>query len=202
MAEKQLEQPEEAEETEEEPPRLDPETAARRQAALARIRQWGDPSLTTPARPVGDFDEDLRTEVDEMGQLMRDALGVGLAATQLGRLRRLLVYRPGPEAAAVALVNPQFEWRGSEEEAAEEGCLSLAGVLVDVERPVYVRVRARDARGEPLLIEASGFEARVIQHEMDHLDGVLILDRIPRPARKEALRALRETTLAHESRAA
>lgn len=188
-----------AEETEEEPPRLDPETAARRLAALARIRQWGDPVLVTPARPVEEFDYELATEAAEMARLMQDALGVGLAAPQLGRLRRLLVYRPGPESDAVALVNPELEWRGEEEESAEEGCLSLGTVLVDVERPVHVRVRARDPGGAPLLVEASGFEARVIQHEMDHLDGVLILDRVPRPARKEALRSLREAMAAAEA---
>jgi peptide deformylase len=91
-----------------------------------------------------------------------------------------------------ALVNPVLEWSGDEKEWMEEGCLSLPGVHVDVERPVHVRVRAHDGRGEPLLVEASGLEARVIQHEMDHIDGVLILDRTPRDQRKEAMRALRE----------
>jgi peptide deformylase len=91
------------------------------------------------------------------------------------------------------LVNPEIEWKGEEVETLEEGCLSLPGVGVDVERPVHVRVRAVDERGKPLTVEASGLEARVIQHEVDHLDGVLILDRIPRSARKEAMRELRET---------
>ena len=127
-----------------------------------------------------------------MGQLMHDALGIGLAATQVGVMHRVLVYRVEPDAPVAALVNPVLEWSGTETEALEEGCLSLPGVLVDVERPVHVRVRALDERGEALLIEASGLEARVIQHEMDHLDGVLILERTSRDQRKQAMRALRE----------
>jgi peptide deformylase len=96
------------------------------------------------------------------------------------------------DSPVVALVNPEIEWKGGEEEIMEEGCLSLPSVLVDVERPLHVRVRARDERGEEIVIEASGLEARVIQHEVDHLEGVLILDRTSREQRKEAMRALRE----------
>jgi peptide deformylase len=173
-------------------PELPPEVRARRAAALAHIRQWGDPVLKTRARPVERFDDELREEVARMGALMDDALGIGLAAPQIGHLRRLLVYRPGPDAPVTALVNPEIEWRGDEEEVAEEGCLSLQNVHVEVERPVYVRVHARDEHGEDLVVEASGLEARVIQHEMDHLDGVLILERTTREQRKEAMRALRE----------
>ena len=127
-----------------------------------------------------------------MGELMHDALGVGLAATQLGVLHRVLVYRAYPEEPLTALVNPVIEWRSEELDTVEEGCLSLPGVHVEVERPVQVRVRAQDPDGGPLEIEAEGLPARVIQHEVDHLDGVLILDRISREARKEAMRAMRE----------
>ena len=127
-----------------------------------------------------------------MGALMHDALGIGLAATQLGILHRVLVYRVQPDSPVVALVNPRLEWAGRDLETMEEGCLSLPGVHVEVERPIHVRVCARDGGGEETLIEASGLEARVLQHEMDHLDGVLILDRISRDQRKEAMRALRE----------
>jgi peptide deformylase len=137
------------------------------------------------------FDDSLREEVTRMDRLMRDALGLGLAANQVGVLHRLFVYRAGPDAPLVAVVNPRLEWSSQDEEIAEEGCLSLPRVTVDVERPVHVRVSARDERGEPITIEASGLEARVIQHEMDHLDGVLILDRTARDQRKEALRVLR-----------
>ena len=171
---------------------LDPEVAARRDAALAHVRKFGDPVLKTKARPVERFDEALRDEVRRMGLLMDDALGIGLAATQVGVLHRLLVYRVQSGAPLAALANPVIEWSSKEEETAEEGCLSLPSVHVDVERPVHVRVRAQDEFGEPILIEASGLEARVIQHELDHLDGVLILDRTPRDQRKEAMRILRE----------
>jgi peptide deformylase len=171
---------------------LDPEVAARRAAALSRVRKFGDPVLRTRARPLAQVDDTLRSEVQHMGQLMGDALGVGLAATQVGVLHRVLVYRVQQQAPVAALVNPEIEWSGRELETMEEGCLSLPGALVDVERPVHVRVRALDQRGDQIVVEASGLEARVIQHEIDHLDGVLILDRTTREQRKEAIRALRE----------
>ena len=127
-----------------------------------------------------------------MGELMHDALGIGLAATQLGVLHRTLVFRTDPEEPIVALVNPVLEWTSEELEVAEEGCLSLPGVHVEVERPARVRVRAPDPEGRELTVEAEGLRARVIQHEMDHLDGVLILDHISKQERKEAMRAMRE----------
>ena len=172
---------------------LDPETRARRDAALQLVRKHGDPGLRSRALPVDTFDEGLRDQVRRMGQLMNDALGIGLAATQVGLMNRVLVYRVEGEGPIAVLVNPVLEWAGEEREPLEEGCLSLPGVLVEVERPIHVRVRAQDERGEDILIEASGLEARVIQHEMDHLDGVLILDRTSREQRKEAMRTLRET---------
>jgi peptide deformylase len=180
----------EVEETDE--PQLDPEVAARRDSALAQVRKFGDPVLKTKARTVERFDDALRDEVRRMGLLMDDALGIGLAATQVGVLHRMLVYRVQNGAPLAALANPVIEWSSKEEEIAEEGCLSLPSVHVEVERPVHIRVRAQDEFGEPMLIEASGLEARVIQHEMDHLDGVLILDRTPRDQRKDAMRVLRE----------
>jgi peptide deformylase len=190
MAEQDTELVEEPE-VEEAPP-LDPEVAARRDAALAHIRKFGDPVLRVEARPVEVFDDGLRDELARMGALMRDSLGIGLAATQVGILHRVLVYRVEHDSPVNALVNPVIEWKGGEEETMEEGCLSLPGVHVDIERPVYVRVHAQDATGEPILVEASGLEARVIQHEIDHLNGVLILDRASREQRKEAMRTLRE----------
>ena len=171
---------------------LDPETASRRAAALAHVRKFGDPVLRTKARPVERIDDALRAEIGRMGQLMNDALGVGLAATQVGVLHRVLVYRVQQDAPVSALINPEVEWRGGDQEVLEEGCLSLPSVLVDVERPIHVRVRGLDENGDEILIEASGLEARVIQHEIDHLDGVLILDRTTREQRKEAMRALRD----------
>jgi peptide deformylase len=187
-------EPEEDEERGE--PELDPEAAARRTAALARVRKWGDPVLRTRSRPVESFDEALRSELERMGALMGDALGVGLAANQVGVLHRVLVYRVQQQAPVAALVNPEIEWSGKETDVMEEGCLSLPTVLVEVERPIHVRVRAQDENGERIVVEASGLEARVIQHEIDHLDGVLILERTSRDQRKEAIRALREAQAA------
>ena len=176
----------------ESPPPLDPEVAERRRLALQQVRQYGDPVLRAKALPVEVFDDELRAEVARMGSLMHDSLGIGLAATQVGVLHRLLVYRVEPDAPVNALVNPVIEFSSEDEEYAEEGCLSLPAVHVEVERPVYVRVRAKDEFGDDVLVEASGLEARVIQHEVDHLDGVLILDRTTKDQRKEAMRALRE----------
>jgi peptide deformylase len=174
------------------PPGLDPELDYRRRLALARIRTFGDPALRTKAAEVESFDDALAEEVGRMGHLMIDALGVGLAATQLGVMHRVLVYRPSQDAPIVAIVNPKLEWGSEELEEMEEACLSLPGIAVDVERHLHVRISACDEAGEELLVEASGLEARVIQHEMDHLDGVLILDRTNKEQRKEAMRLLRE----------
>ncbi|HVO54322.1 MAG TPA: peptide deformylase [Solirubrobacterales bacterium] len=177
---------------EEERERFESELLARREAALAHVVKFGDPVLKSKASPVASFGPELRAEVERMVAIMRDGLGVGLAATQLGILRRLLVFQAGSDGEPSAIVNPEFEWLSDEVVLAEEGCLSLPRVSVDVERPLHARVRGLDADGAPIVIEASGLEARVLQHEIDHLDGVLILDRTSRAQRKGALRALRE----------
>jgi peptide deformylase len=184
---------------EDEPPPLDPEVEARRAAAMSFIHRLGDPILRSSATPVDRFDEGLKRQVTRMAGIMGDALGVGLAAPQLGISQRLLVYQIGPDAPVTVLANPELEWSSGDLEAGEEGCLSIPGVTVDVERPVHVRVRARDEEGEQRVVEASGLEARVIQHEMDHLDGVLILERTSRDERKRALRELREAERASEA---
>ncbi len=171
---------------------LDAETRERRDAALAQVRKLGDPVLRASAVAIERFDAGLRAEIERMGQLMHDALGIGLAATQLGMLHRVLVYRALPEDPITALVNPVLAWASEETEVAEEGCLSLPAVHVEVERPARVRVRAKGEGGEDLEVEAEGLQARVIQHEMDHLDGILIVDRISREARRDAMRAMRE----------
>jgi peptide deformylase len=181
---------EDPDETEEE--RHDPEVAARRAAAMAFIRRYGDPVLKSRATPVDRFDDALRDQVRRMGAIMDDALGVGLAAPQVGLSQRLLVYRVGHDSPLIAVINPDIEWSSEDEEPLEEGCLSLPGVHVDVDRPIHVRVRARDEHGDERLIEASGLEARVLQHEIDHLNGVLILEHASREQRKEAIRTLRE----------
>ncbi len=180
----------------EHPEQLDPEVRARREAALRFVRKYGDPVLRSRAREVEAFDDGLVEEVRRMGQIMHDAYGIGLAATQLGVMHRVLVYRVEGDAPVAALVNPRLEWAGDETEPLDEGCLSLPGVLVEVERPIHVRVAAQDEHGDDIVIEASGLEARVIQHEMDHLDGVLILDRTSRDERKRAMRTLREAAAA------
>jgi peptide deformylase len=192
MSEEIVEDQVEFEGPEHEPPGLDPELRARRDAALQHVRVYGDPVLRTEARKVDRFDQALRDEVARMGGLMNDAMGIGLAATQVGVPHRVLVYRVEHDSPVNALVNPEILWSSKDKEIMEEGCLSLPSVHVDVERPIHVRVRACDEHGEEVLVEASGLEARVIQHEIDHLDGVLILDHAPRDQRKEAMRSLRE----------
>ena len=189
----------EDEQEEPEAPQLDPEQEARRAAAMSFIRRLGDPVLKSKATRVDRFDDSLRSQVSRMAGIMNDAFGVGLAAPQLGVSQRVLVYRVGPDAPIVVLVNPELEWHSEEKEVLDEGCLSIPGVTVDVDRPVHVRVRARDEDGEERSVEASGLEARVIQHEVDHLDGVLILDRTTRDQRREAMRALREAERANEA---
>jgi peptide deformylase len=184
----------EAETTEQPTPseELSLEERARRDAAMAQIRQLGDPVLKTRALPVSRFDAELRKQVDWMRDVMEGANGIGLAATQVGIVASVLVYRVEPDSPIVAVINPEIQWRGGEIETAEEGCLSIPGIHVDVERDVHVRVAAVDETGSPYTIEASGLEARVLQHEIDHLAGVLMLDRTTREQRRDAMRTWRE----------
>jgi len=193
VTEEQLEHTSEASDPEEEG-ELSERERERRAAALAEVVVFGDPVLRSRASEITEFGPELAAEAQRMVAIMRDAMGVGLAATQLGALRRLLVFQAGPDAVATAVVNPTIEWLSDELATAEEGCLSLPGIGVDVERALHARVVGVDVDGDPLLLEASGLEARVLQHEIDHLDGVLILDRTPRDQRKGAMRALREGT--------
>jgi len=172
--------------------RVEAELIERREAALAQVIKFGNPVLKSRASPVSSFGPELREEVARMIAIMRDGMGVGLAATQLGVLRRVLVFQAGSDSEPTGLVNPEIEWLSDELVVAEEGCLSLPRVAMDVERSLHARIAGRDVEGAPLRVEASGLEARVLQHEIDHLDGVLILDRAPREQRKAALRALRE----------
>jgi peptide deformylase len=163
--------------------------------AYAHIRQWGDPVLRERARPVETFDAAFAQQVSELERLMRDADGAGLAATQVGSLRRVFVYRlPDDEddAPARVVVNPELISTSEERETLLEGCLSLgrAAVNVEVERAVGVVLEGRDAEGEPLRMEATGTHARILQHELDHLDGVLMLDRTTAAQRRAAVRAL------------
>ena len=170
--------------------RLEAELEARRQLALAQIRQYGDPALRMQAHEVAEIDDDVRRLVQRMTGLMEDAQGVGLAATQVGVLRRLFVFVDGEEGPR-AVVNPQIVERSDETEPDEEGCLSLQGVRVPVDRALRIVVEGLDADGAPVRYELEGYGARVVQHELDHLDGVLIIDRTDDEHRKEALRVLR-----------
>jgi peptide deformylase len=170
--------------------RLDAEARARRQLALAQIRQFGDPVLRMRAHELTEFDDDLERLVVRMRQLMHDARGVGLAATQVGILRRVFVFQRG-EDEVLAVVNPVLAERSGETETADEGCLSLQGVTAPVERALRVTLEGKDEGGNELRLELEGHPARIVQHELDHLDGVLILDRTTDEARKQALAVLR-----------
>jgi len=165
------------------------EREARRLLALSRIRQYGDTVLRMKAREVDSFDGDLERLVERMTALMHEANGVGLAATQVGVLRRLFVFVHGEEDRVI--VNPVITDSSKETDVDEEGCLSLRGVLVPVERAKRVTIEGVDPKGEPVKFELEVPASRVVQHELDHLDGVLIIDRTDDESRRTALAALR-----------
>ncbi|MFL6069511.1 MAG: peptide deformylase [Gaiellaceae bacterium] len=169
---------------------LDAETAARRQLALAQIRQYGDPILRMKAREVTSFDEDLARLVTRMRVLMHDARGVGLAATQVGILQRVFVFQRG-EDDVIAVVNPVLSDLSDERVTEDEGCLSLQGVTMPVERHLRLTLEGEDPDGNAVRLELEGHPARVVQHETDHLDGTLILDRTDDASRRAALAVLR-----------
>jgi peptide deformylase len=174
---------------------LDPEREARRRLALAQIRQYPDPVLRMQSNEVTEFDDDLRRLVERMTQLMHDANGVGLAGTQVGTLQRVFVFQPHADDEPRAVVNGRIVDRSDETLADGEGCLSLQGVSVPVERALRVTVEGKDEDGEDLRLELEEHAARVAQHELDHLDGVLIIDRTTPEERREALATLRPTPI-------
>lgn len=169
---------------------LEPDRRARRDAALKHIRQWGDPVLRAQTNPITDFSS-MEEQVERMTLLMDEAIGCGLAAPQVGSLGRFFIYKVEPDSPVIAVVNPQITWRSDETETDFEGCLSLEPIVVEVERPIACRVEAQTITGESVVIEAEDFEARVIQHEYDHVDGILILDRTESEQKREALEILR-----------
>ena len=169
--------------------RAEAERLVRKEVALAQVRQYGDPVLRMRAADVESFDEELARITGRMTELMHDADGVGLAATQIGILRRFFVCTLDGEDRV--LVNPVVTPVGDETEADDEGCLSLGSIRVPIERAVRVQVDARDAAGEPVSLSLEGIDARVVQHELDHLDGVLLLDRTEAESRRDALSQLR-----------
>jgi peptide deformylase len=172
--------------------KLDPEREARRQVALAQIRQYPDPVLRMQAQPVERFDDDLVKLVERMKRLMGEAAGVGLAANQVGVLQRVFVVQPEPEDEARALINPVIVERSDSKETENEGCLSMQGVLVPVERDCAVTIEALDEHGAEVQLRLEGLPARAVQHELDHLDGILIIDRTTAEGRREALGILRQ----------
>ncbi|MCP9485085.1 MAG: peptide deformylase [Gaiellaceae bacterium MAG52_C11] len=169
----------------------DAQVEARRRVALAQIRQYPDAVLRLRANTVDRFDENLARLADRMTELMRDACGVGLAATQVGVLQRLFVFQPHGATEATVIVNPELVSRSGETDLADEGCLSLQGVHVPVERSTAVTLQGVDVEGTPLRLELDEYPARVVQHELDHLDGVLMLERTDPESRREALATLR-----------
>src|SRR5437773_2598217 len=171
--------------------KLDAEAQARRRVALAQVRQYPDPVLRMKARDVESFDEDLERLVERLEHLLHDANGLGLAATQIGVLRRVFVFLPDPEREPVVLVNPRVAESSDERVTDDEGCLSLQGVVIPVERHERLTVEGSNPQGEEVRLELEGLPARIAQHELDHLDGVLILDRTTAEARREALAILR-----------
>jgi peptide deformylase len=169
---------------------VDPQDEAKRRLALAQIRQYPDPALRLVAHEVELFDDDLRRLSRRMTGLMQDAHGVGLAATQVGLLQRLFVFQPG-DAEPRTIINPRIVERSEETDSDTEGCLSLWGVIVPVERSTEVTLIGHDPDGAELKLELTDHAARIVQHELDHLDGVLIIDRTTPEARKGALASLR-----------
>ena len=158
--------------------------------AIQPIRLFGDPVLRMPAEPVRDFDKELRILVKDLTDTMLDAPGVGLAAPQLGVSLRVFTY--WVDGVVGHLVNPDLDLSEDHEEG-EEGCLSLPGLVFDTKRALHVVAKGLDMHGEPQTVEGSHLLARCVQHETDHLDGVLFVDRLDREQRKAAMRAIRES---------
>jgi peptide deformylase len=158
------------------------------------IRQWGDPALYESADPVTAFDELLRARAARLCRTLERADGAGLAATQVGWLRRVFAFRLSPEHPTDVVVNPRVVWCSDQIETFLEGCLSFNTVAVPVRRPIAVRVTGFDVYGNPRELECEDFSASLMQHEIDHLDGILTLQRADRAARRRAVTALLSST--------
>ena len=157
--------------------------------AIQPIRLFGDPVLRTPAAPVETFDKELRKLVKDLTDTMQDAPGAGLAAPQIGVSLRVFTYWVDDELGH--LINPDLDL-SEEEQDGEEGCLSLPGLAFDTKRARRVVAKGMNMHGEPVVIEGSDLLARAVQHETDHLDGILVIDRLDAEARKEAMRIIRQ----------
>ncbi|GAC1424499.1 MAG: peptide deformylase [Actinomycetota bacterium] len=157
------------------------------------IRIIGDPVLRTVASVITVFDDDLARFAADLMDTMHAAPGVGLAAPQVGRLIRMFVFNSGDRSGAV--FNPSITWMSEETQIGDEGCLSVPEIYLPVERAMQVRVAAQDVQGQPLVWECEGFEARIFQHEIDHLDGIMFIDRLTAEHRRQAWRLIREAQL-------
>ena len=158
--------------------------------AIRGIRLFGDPVLRTPAEPVQDFDRSLRKLVKDLTETLRDAGGAGLAAPQIGVGLRLFAYNVN--GLRGYLVNPVLSFPDEEEQDGEEGCLSVPGIYFDVRRRLNTVARGCTDRGDPVQLVGTDVLARCIQHETDHLDGILFIDRLDPEARKAAMQAIRQ----------
>ena len=145
--------------------------------AVLNVRRYGDPVLRRRANPVGDVTPEIRRLVADMVDTMYDEVGIGLAAPQVGASIRLMVVGDESNRGVQALVNPIIAAQGGSV-TAEEGCLSLPGVFAPVTRAEWVTLEAQDLEGKAIVITARGLRSRVFQHELDHLDGVLFIDRL------------------------
>ena len=168
--------------------------------AVLSVRKYGDPLLRRRAEPVREVTADMRRLAEDMIETMYDEAGIGLAAPQVGHSIRLMVVGDERGRSPQALVNPVITEQGGAI-TAEEGCLSIPGVFADVTRAEWVQLEARDLDGQPVSIRAKGFRARVFQHEMDHLDGILFIDRLDAMTRDRIKRKIRKDGLAESHRA-
>lgn len=160
-----------------------------KEAALAQIRQFGDPVLKEESN-AAEVDDDVRQLVERMTRIMHEADGVGLAAPQIGILRKIIVFRIDDEDRV--LINPEITWRSRETITEAEGCLSLASMACDVKRAARIKVEGEDLDGNRCVYELEGMDARILQHEIDHLHGTMVINRTSRGQRRELMARLRE----------
>jgi peptide deformylase len=165
--------------------------------AIQPIRLFGDPVLRTSAQPVVDFDRELRTLVADLSDTLAEAAGAGLAAPQIGVGLRVFAFHVDGEDGY--LVNPELDFPDDEEQDGPEGCLSIPGLYFDTKRRKNVIARGVNVFGEPMQVVGTDLMARCVQHETDHLDGILFIDRLDQATRKAAMRAIREAEWAGES---
>jgi peptide deformylase len=166
--------------------------------AVLKVRKYGDPALRRSAAPIGEVTPEVRAIIGDMTETMYDEVGIGLAAPQVGISLRLIVVSDEQGRGVQALLNPAIVEQGGEV-TGEEGCLSIPGVFAPVTRAAWVKVEARSVDGQPLTINARGLRARVLQHEIDHLDGVLFIDRVDPMVRDRIKRKIKKEGLREDA---